>query len=150
MKAYYVFWIKSEVAQHYFYKGDILYRFLKLYQQDQNKYDLSIQFDYVTNNISRHDLFSYFKKINLPNVYIGEKGNTIELYTKEQYITLHIHEKHLLFYCDTIYDAENLLFPILRNFHPLLFIMCIHTDDYGWISPVKNEQALKHNMELYS
>ena len=35
LNKYYVFWIKEEFAYHYFYKNDILYRFLNAYQEKQ-------------------------------------------------------------------------------------------------------------------
>jgi hypothetical protein len=151
LKEYLAFWIKEEFAYHYFYKNDILHRFLSSYQGSKDRWDLAIQFDYITNEIPKHMLISHLKMIHSQHVQAQRKVNPIEIYNDQQYMTLHIHEKHLEFYCDRLYDAEELLFPTLRIFQPLLFVMNkTNKDEYGWISPVTKNRKYNNGQILYS
>lgn len=151
LNEYLVFWIKEEFAYHYFYKNDILYRFLKLYQKNKDRQDLSTQYDYITNNFPRHTLVSHLKRFHPNRVHIQKQSNQFEIYNETQYMALHIHKRHLKFYCETLYDAEELLFPTLRLFQPLLFVMGKKDqEDYGWISPVTKNRKYNNGQVLYS
>ena len=147
---YYVYSIKEEFAYHYFYKSDILFRFLNLYQENKSRLDLSTQYQYITNDFPEDALISHLRKFYPHKISIQIERNEIIIYNNDQSIKLHIHKKHLEFYCETLYDAEDLLFPILRIFHPLLFIMSTNNIDYGWISPIMNRNEFKNRPKLYS
>lgn len=139
MNKYSVYWIKHDVAEDYFYKVDILYRFLKSYQINQDRQDLSTQFRYITYNFCAEELTKHIKLYNqqasIKNHY---KISEITLYENSHYILLHICDSHLTFMSRSLQDAEDMLFPMLRAFHPALFIMSHTENNYGWISPMTN------------
>lgn len=141
-----MFWIKKEFAHHYFYKSDILYRFLKLYQNNKDREDLSTQYHYITNNFPERTLISHLHRIN-----VQKEHNQFEINKNGQYVNLHIEKKYLSFSCKNLIDAEELLFPTLRLFQPLLFIMSkTDMEDYGWISPVQKSSEYYNGQVLYS
>lgn len=151
LNKYLVFWIKEEFAYHYFYRNDILHRFLNAYQENKNRWDLSIQYDYITNKIPNKMLVSHLDRNHNQRVELGESETEFEIYNDHQYLTLHIYEKHLIFHCETLLDAEELLFPTLRIFQPLLFVMNNkNQDEYGWISPVTKNRKYNSGQILYS
>lgn len=135
MYEYSVIWIKEDIAKHYFHKSDILYRFIKAYQKNHDRTDLKKQYDYITNDFPETALISHMKKY-LNNVSVQVEGPQIKLNKNLHLISLHISEKHLKFRCETLQDAEETLFPILRQFQSILFIIGNNIENYGWISPV--------------
>lgn len=151
LNKYLVFWIKEEFAYYYFYKNDILHRFLSSYQNDKDRWDLSIQYDYITNRVPVNKLISHLYKNHNHSVQAQNNKRIFEIYNYQQYLTLHIHEKHLTFHCESLDDAEELLFPILRIFQPLLFVMSeTNQGEYGWISPVTKYRKYNSGQTLYS
>lgn len=147
MNAYVVYWIKREVALHYFHKSDILYRFIKAYQENTQHPCLAKQFEYITHPFSKQQLLKHIFEQNnqLLNIRIDEQK--IEIKHDGQAVVVYISEKGLTFYCDTLHVAENLLFPILKTINPYLFIMSYHTINYGWLMPIK-ENSLKLDRQL--
>ena len=151
LNKYLVFWIKEEFAYHYFYKNDILHRFLSAYQENKDQWDLSTQYDYITKKIPSKMLISHLYRNHNHSVEIQKKEKEFKIYNDQQYLTLHIYDKHLLFHCETLYDAEELLFPTLRIFQPLLFVMNkTNQQEYGWISPVTKNRKYNSGQILYS
>lgn len=76
-------------------------------------------------------------------------GHQFEIQKDDSFVFLQLHEHYLTFYCDTISDAENILFPFLRLFHPYLFVVGISVDDYGWMTPVTKNHSPSRQV-LYS
>lgn len=150
MKEYKVYWIKEEFAKHYYYKCDILFRFLKEHYYNQLRNDLLMQFNFITENFPKDPLISQLirqPKNTLRREYSMDK---LEIGNKREFISLHIEEKHIKFRCETLQDAEALLFPTLRRFHPYLFIIDNDYENYGWISPAKISTAYNNDQVLYS
>lgn len=150
MNEYSVFWIKKEFAQHFFHKTDILYRFIKSYQHNIKRQDLSQQFNFVTMKFPKYHLINHIQENLLPQMNIAIHNRQIELSKNGYFLTLHIHEKFLKFYCETLSEAEFLLFPILRSYHPYLFVMENNLNNYGWIAPILKKDLNKNSQILYS
>ncbi|WP_196493886.1 sporulation inhibitor of replication protein SirA [Ornithinibacillus caprae] len=149
MKEFSIYWIKEEFASHYFYKSDILYRFIKSYQKEDRR-DLSLQFDYITNNFPSQAIISNMKWYLTNHATYQIDGNEIKIQEQSNNITLHIHEKHIKFRCESLQDAEKLLFPVLRLIYPFLFIVDDHLYNFGWISPVTISMMHHGQQVLYS
>lgn len=151
MNEYLVFWIKEEFAFHYFYKNDVLYRFLVLYQKNKDRQDLLTQYDHITNVLPKHTIISHLKRFHPNRVSSKYHSNQLEINYETQHLTLYVYKKHLRFYCKTLQDAEELLFPTLRLFQPFLFVMGKKSrGDYGWISPVTKKRKYNNGQVLYS
>ncbi|OZU90228.1 hypothetical protein CIL03_03535 [Virgibacillus indicus] len=150
MYEYSVYWIIEDVARHYFHKSDILYRFLKDYQDNRDRIDLAAQFAYITKNIPQKNLIPHMKQYYRDKGFIKINRSLIEIYKDGEYISLHMNEKHLKFRCKTLQVAEGILFPMLRQFQPILFITGNDIDKYGWISPVSKLSEYQREQVLYS
>ncbi|UJL48017.1 sporulation inhibitor of replication protein SirA [Virgibacillus sp. NKC19-16] len=151
MYEYSIFWIKEDVAKHYFYKSGILYRFMRDYQKNQNRADLKIQHDYIINRFPKNILISHIKRYCRENYIVFQlERSHIQLHKNKQLISLHISEKHLKFRCETLEDAEEFLFPMLRQFQPILFIIGNNIENYGWISPIPYSGNYYSEQVLYS
>ncbi|GGA62282.1 sporulation inhibitor of replication protein SirA [Ornithinibacillus halotolerans] len=148
MKEYRVYWIKEEFARHYYYKSDILYRFIKEYDQKQFRTDLVTQFHFITKGFPKDSIIYQLTK--QPNITIKKNNGHIEIENNYNFISLLIDEKQIKFRCETLQDAESLLFPTLRKFHPYLFITGNSYENFGWISPVKTNVGYNSEQVLYS
>ncbi|WP_026907543.1 sporulation inhibitor of replication protein SirA [Paucisalibacillus globulus] len=148
MKEYKIYWIKEEFAKHYYYKSDILYRFIREYHSKHSRNDLVTQFNFITESFPKYSLTSQLLRQSNNTFNREQNGDYIELGNKKGFISLHIDEKQIKFRCETLQDAESLLFPVLRRFHPFIFIIDNQYENFGWISPVRTS----YNVEqvLYS
>ena len=141
MNKYTIYWIKQEIAQHYFFKCDILYRFLTSYQDNKNRQDLSIQYRYITHDFDKSHLAEHIKAYDDHlSIKTHQNDQGMTLYKNNQYMLLHIDQSYLTCICTSLHDAEDMLFPILRTFHPLFFIISHTENKYGWISPITNSK----------
>ena len=151
MKVYYIYWIQEKIAQHFYYKNDLLYRFIKTYHKYQEREDLALQFQYITKKIPITLFLSHLSTNQKEDTYINIQNNQIKIGTASTYITLHIYEKYIEFQCQTLEDAEYLLFPILRLFYPYFFIVGINHNNFGWVSSATSKYRKKNiNEVLYS
>ncbi|MBY7143577.1 sporulation inhibitor of replication protein SirA [Virgibacillus sp. NKC19-3] len=151
MYEYSIFCIKESVAKNYFYKSGILYRFIKEYQNNQNRKDLKLQYDYVTNRFSKNALISHIdNSCRKHQISIQREKAHIQLYKNQKLISLHISEKHLKFRCESLEDAEEFLFPMLRQFQPILFIIGNNIENYGWMSRMPYSGNYYSEQVLYS
>lgn len=150
MQIYSAYWIKENVARRYFYKSDLLYRFLRSFHKQQDRDDYVKQFKYITNYFSSPQIISDLKRYHQNNVSIEIYNHRVEISNHLHDMTLHIDEKHIEFLCQTIHDAEELLFPVLRLHSPFLFITGINLDSFGWISPAALDKTHYREQALYS
>lgn len=135
MQTYAIFWIKDEYAHHYFYKIDLLNQFIKTVEADKQDDLLASQWKEVTHcfdaDVFRHHIYSQLHC----DCHLQVKGDQIVIYSKKHFITLHIEKNQIKFLCQTLTEAETLLFPLLRSFHPFLFVSGCNLNQYGWLSP---------------
>ncbi|WP_156289145.1 sporulation inhibitor of replication protein SirA [Oceanobacillus salinisoli] len=150
MYDYSIYWIKEEISNHYFHKSDILYRFFKEYQNNQNNVDLRNQYLYITNDFDKEIIISHIKNYLKDHVRLHINKAYLEIYNNKQYISLHIGKKQLKFRSGSLQDAEDLLFPMLRIFQPFLFVVGNTHQNYGWISPMKIPRGEQRTQVLYS
>lgn len=152
MNEYYVYCIKEEFADYYFYKCDLLYRFLKRFQETKERPDLVDQFNYITIEYPVH-LLTYIHP-NLketPSIKIAQKDNQLHLFTDSGYLVVYLEKNRLIVRCTSLQDAETILFPALKSFYPYLFIIGMNVDEYGWMSPhILKKSFLKEKQILYS
>ncbi|MFA1822156.1 sporulation inhibitor of replication protein SirA [Virgibacillus oceani] len=149
MYTYSIYCIKEEFANHYFHKSDILYRFILSYQINKARKDLQMQFNYITHYFSYEKLISHMEKYYFnTNTKLHINGSYITISQNGDCISLLIKEKDIEFRCNTLQEAEELIFPMLRRYQPLLFITGVN--DFGWISPVLYANKDEINHLLYS
>jgi len=149
MKEFSIYCIKDEFAEHYFYKCDILYRFIKSHHANRFRQDLALQFNYITNNFPSDISFYVMSQLNrMDSIQISKDENQLEIYSDNHYLSLYVHKKQLKFHCKSLYEAENILFPALRLVDPYLFIINHNANEYGWLSPDKNKINITEGKEL--
>ncbi|MFD2628481.1 sporulation inhibitor of replication protein SirA [Oceanobacillus kapialis] len=151
MYEYTVFRMKEEISWHYFHKSDILYRFIKHYQKEyQQRPDLQVQYDYSTYPFPGEQFCNIVEEKLDPSMFSIENVDFLRLHKNSTNIPLHISEKHLKFRCKTILDAEEILFPILRQIDSTFFIIGENIAQYGWVSPVIRLREPNLGQVLYS
>ncbi|WP_157724864.1 sporulation inhibitor of replication protein SirA [Virgibacillus phasianinus] len=150
MNTYSIYPIKIEFARRYYYRSDILYRFLKQYHENNKNQLINDQFNEITCVFSTKELNTKIKSLYNKNAMVKDGNNSIEIVQDKHYISLHISEKQINFRCNMLQDAEMLLFPILQLFHPSLFVLDNKLNNYGWISPVTKLKDHLNEQILYS
>jgi len=148
MPKYTIIRVRGEIARHYFQKSDLLYRFLLTYKYNHHKDYLQRQHSFVTRCISPEKIMGQIQDMYESQLIM--RGNNIEISSGHNKIALHISKKQIKFCCETMQDAETLLFPALRKVYPYLFVVCEDYVNYGWISPISNKEQEKQEQVLYS
>jgi len=150
MKEYSIYWIEEEVAKHYFHKSDILLRFLEEYEDEPNRKDLKAQFVYITHHIHFHEISNHLNKYLTENMTIHTNGNRIYLNKDGHSILVQVDKGCLNFRCKHLEEAVMVLFPMLRDFYPYLFVQGKNVSNYGWISPILQKDNVQLRQVLYS
>src|SRR5699024_12790760 len=101
---------RSEFAQHYLYKSDILYRIIKEYENNLNRDDLKKQYEYVTNDFSKSSIIRCIRQFIKNKGSITVNGNHLFLMDSHTSIDLHVFDKQIYLKCENLIDAEELLF----------------------------------------
>ncbi|WP_158234652.1 sporulation inhibitor of replication protein SirA [Lentibacillus sediminis] len=149
MYEYSIFWIKPEVAARYFHKSGLLYRFIKLYQSAPEREDVKAQFNYITHPFPPDLFIARNFYLSEQQITIKINGPFIDLQKDDRAISLQVGEKQIKFRCNTLQDAEELLFPALRAFQPVFFITGNTIENYGWTSPLPGAWKERQHV-LYS
>ena len=151
MYEYSIYWIEEEVAKNYFHKSDILLRFLKEYESDPNRNDLKSQYKYIARKIQYREIISHLNQHKQQNITIYTVGQTIYIRRKDQSIRLEVENGLLNFQCNHLQEAVLLLFPMLQDIHPFLFVKGRNVSNYGWISPIIQQKSIDRVRQvLYS
>ncbi len=150
LKIYSAFLIERKFAEHYFYRADILFRFIKAYENNPTRDDLARQFAYITNRFPK-TFFSHFKNNRLISCLKQINDYQLEIHRKNHHVALHLYRRKLRFLCKSIHDADALLFPSLRSHYPYMFIVGEEANDFGWIEPIREQSPfIKNEQVLYS
>lgn len=149
MKKFLIYCIKDEFAEHYYYKSDVLFRFLKSHREKRTRKDFNLQFDYITKDFPDNLIYQLISQLRHVNsMQFFKHDNHLKLYGDYYDLSLYIYEKQLTIHCQSLYEAEAILFPALRLFHPYLFIIDNHFEEFGWLSPDKNKFTLTEKKQL--
>ncbi|WP_138414669.1 sporulation inhibitor of replication protein SirA [Aquibacillus sediminis] len=143
MHQYSTFWIKDEFHYHYFYKSDILRRFLTecLTFSYTNK-QLKDQFDFITQEIPYKLLLQHVKSFHKQQLDVIIKGEILEMIKGNRAVTISFHKRFFTIHAHSLEEADDLIFQPLKSLHPSFFIIEKDSTNSGWVSPVKNEVLL--------
>ncbi|WP_339231106.1 sporulation inhibitor of replication protein SirA [Oceanobacillus sp. FSL K6-2867] len=147
---YAIYWIKEDVARSYFHKCDILYRFFKEYEANPTREDLKAQYIYITHHIPLQTIAAQLNVQAFEHISIKTDGHMLYLNKNEITICLYAENGHLYFRCTELEEAAMLLFPMLRNCHPFVFVQGKNVSNYGWISPITQNNHIRMRQILYS
>ncbi|MGJ9460485.1 sporulation inhibitor of replication protein SirA [Oceanobacillus sp. CF4.6] len=150
MNEYSIYWIEEEVAKSYFHKSDILLRFLKEYEAEPSRSDLKSQYLYITRQVQYQEIISHLNNLAPKNITVHSVGQIIHIKRKDQSILVQIENGLLNFKCKNLQEAVMLLFPIIRDFYPYLFVKGKNVPNYGWISPIIQKNSDRVRQVLYS
>lgn len=150
MNEYSIYWIKEEVAQQYFYKSDILYRFLTEMEANHSRRELRAQYKYISHALKLSDIQSYLSK-HFPEYNCeSTKEGHLQIRRKGKSVVLYSERDSIHFRCKNLQEAAALLFPVLQSLHPFLFVLGNNVPEYGWISPNKKKSGIQNRQVLYS
>src|SRR5699024_899022 len=127
---YVIHWIRREFAHHYFYKSDILYRFIKEYENNLNRDDLKKQYEYVTNDFSKSSHVRCYRHVIKHKRSCTLNGNLLFLMDSHRSIDLHVFEKQIYLQCEILMGSQELLFPALRTLQSYFFITGVRLYNY--------------------
>ncbi|MDC3414238.1 sporulation inhibitor of replication protein SirA [Aquibacillus sp. 3ASR75-11] len=151
MREYTIYWIRKEFCNRYFFRSEILFRFIASYHKETHNPILSSQFQFVAQDIPYIQLVNHIKSYYTPFLDIQVEGNQIILNGNDQLmVTMDIHRKQVQIRCQHIQDAESVVFQPLRTFDSCFFVIEQGVHNYGWISPLKKRKDILDKELLYS
>lgn len=148
LEVYYIYSMKKQVARHYYYKSDLLFRFLATCEWRIEQEDIMKQFMYVTHTIQARRIIQFIQNMS-HTVTMNRIGEHDFIFSNGvQTVRLSMHDMYIQLTCPSIYDAEQLVFQPLRSFPNDLFVVHSEKHVYGWISIVKSERSTKSRQAL--
>ncbi|QTM99503.1 sporulation inhibitor of replication protein SirA [Sediminibacillus dalangtanensis] len=150
MPNYSIFLVNSEFANHYYYRSEILYRFLRkfdVYPVDSINYKQS---RYVTSEIPVRELMDYLALCHSGENAFEKKGNVLRIEGQSDVAELLIAGTCIYGSSSSFSGAEKLLFQYFRRFNSRFFIIEYDSDNYGWISPIGKRHKDLNTRLLYS
>ncbi|GEL76300.1 sporulation inhibitor of replication protein SirA [Tenuibacillus multivorans] len=139
MYQYSVYLFKSDYALHFYYKIDIVYRFLYKQKLAGEGSDHK-QYQSVLDKVNRDDLLSHLNLWVDDGVSIEAKKNQLMIERSSQKIYVHIADYAITILADSIVDLDGLLFQYIKTFHPHIFAVNYETKECGWITPFAGKQ----------
>ncbi|MFD2925659.1 sporulation inhibitor of replication protein SirA [Halobacillus naozhouensis] len=136
-----IYAIKQEVCEHYYYKVEIIKRFFEECLRAPHSGLLQKQLDYITEDFSYKQWFADRYK-GLRNIPFSINANG-ELFKRGQNYDIIIKKNgSCLLQCDSLWQAERVLFQPLRMCDQSFFIVEESGEHYGWISPLSSQRLL--------
>ncbi|GGF10318.1 hypothetical protein GCM10010954_06090 [Halobacillus andaensis] len=130
-----VYAVKRDVTEKYYYKVDLLKRFFEECHNFSSSPIYMNQLDYITTHFSFYD---WLKKIHGNHTDLKERLFDCEI----NYDILDGKNCCCLFQCDSLWQAERVLFQPLRMCDQTFFIIEESGEHYGWISPLISQRLL--------
>src|SRR5699024_5430326 len=121
MYTYSIFCVKAEIADHYYYKTGILYRFFKEFQENPNYNYLKLQYRYITEPLTLEMISSQLHRSD-KRIEQEIRGKSIKLYYEDKTLVIYEDERHVKLSCASLEYAEACFLPILRQL-PLYFFI---------------------------
>ncbi|WP_188205890.1 sporulation inhibitor of replication protein SirA [Alkalibacillus aidingensis] len=148
MYQYSLYFFKSIYAVHFYYKVDILYRFLSQYHYGKLQDRSSLkQVGFVLEEINIEEITQHFLSHHLDYVIersvnqecheLTIKGNGQEMKVVQNGYAIDV-------YADSLIDADQLFFRYIKEYHPYVFVVNFEAQECGWILPL----AKKANYNL--
>ncbi|MFG6120742.1 MULTISPECIES: sporulation inhibitor of replication protein SirA [Thalassobacillus] len=141
MHLYYVYAVKEEISKEYYYKTELLFRFFQEYHNNSHIDLYRMQFQFITKSFPDSTLIHLLKEDAGfdPKEFLEEEKMTKWV---ETHGIIEITNEMCLIQCDSLMDAEQLLFHKLRMIDHCFFIAEYANRQYGWISPQRKEMLL--------
>ncbi|SDJ70468.1 sporulation inhibitor of replication protein SirA [Sediminibacillus albus] len=150
MPDYSIYWIEEEFHRHYFYRSDVLFRFLKQCHLQPENEILMKQFAYVVHQVPVDRLLKHMKQCLAPGRFQFEESRHISIQTKGNKLNLFLGDRYLSGSSKSMEAAEEILFQTLRKFDRNFFIIETESEKYGWVSPVHKSYHRLNKQLLYS
>ncbi|MBM7552642.1 sporulation inhibitor of replication protein SirA [Thalassobacillus pellis] len=140
MHLYYVYAMKEEVSKEYYYKTELLFRFLKEYHRNSQLELYKLQFHFITEPFPLIDLVRILTRYPRERMSLIH-GRKLTKWVEKRGI-IEITNDMCLIQCESFMEAEQMLFQKLRDIDGCFFIAEFHLDHYGWVSPQRKEMLL--------
>lgn len=139
MYQYSLYLVKSDYAQHFYYKIDTVYRFL--YEQMMKNPDRTKdQYKMVLDKANAKDVFLHLNYWVSHDISLNIDRNQITVSYNQQQVYIEVNDFDMTILAESIVDVDKLLFQYLKTFHPHIFAVNYETYECGWITPLVGKQ----------
>ncbi|MGM8216232.1 sporulation inhibitor of replication protein SirA [Bacillaceae bacterium W0354] len=141
MYQYSLYLFKARFAEHFYYKIDVLYRFLfeQVHSTDEQTPNQLIT---VLDEMNLSDIVFHLQ-YELKNIQCDVYNNTINIKSGKDEVIVHVSDFSLDIYADSLFVADRLFFRYIKSFHPHIFVVNFDTFDCGWISPLAKRELYR-------
>ncbi|UOQ42964.1 sporulation inhibitor of replication protein SirA [Halobacillus salinarum] len=135
-----IYAIKSEISVMYYYKVELMKRFFLEYLRYPKSEIYRKQVEYIT------EPFPYIDWIE--NMDASHRGSMVSMdrfpffNEAEKYGIITNKNNSCLFQCNSLWQAERMIFQPLRKCHQSFYILEKNGEHYGWISSLARQRLL--------
>jgi len=145
MRKYELFLIKEEIAKHYVGRERLIYALIADFHQadEQKRVILHKQINYITDSINSELekqllINEIYKKRNIQI----EVEDSILVVCKNSKAKIKFQSHAIKLESDGDYEAEMILFEILRKFRSYYIAIDTNKKLYGWLKPIKERKLV--------
>ncbi|EIT86878.1 hypothetical protein A374_04869 [Fictibacillus macauensis ZFHKF-1] len=144
MREYYIYQLHEGIAEDYFGKEQKLYQlFLDEYRsQASRKTLLRRQIQYITKELHAHDIVTFLNAKLLSYEGFVPHDHSLLLECCNSSARLIISNHYLLLQSEGSFEAESILFELLRKYGSGFLAMDLLEGNYGWLNPLKPRRSL--------
>jgi Sporulation inhibitor of replication protein SirA len=143
MREYQIYLIEEEFATHYFGRERMFYELFEEYGKSSGKLKTIIarQIQYITKPIAGLRLHQNIHSEMQQNRHFKmDKSGYYIVNGKKSSATLHINDRYLSMESSGSYDAETIVFEVLRKYEGSFLAIDMEHSRYGWLKPIKERK----------
>ena len=145
VRKYELFLVKEEIAKHYVGRERLIYALIADYKNadEQKSFILHKQIQYITESInSETEKILFLGEIfKIKNIQV-EVADSILIICKKSKAKINFQSDLIRIESDGDYEAEMILFEILRKFRSYYIAIDTSKQKYGWLKPIKERKLV--------
>lgn len=145
MRKYELFLIREDIAKHYVGRERLIYALIADYKNadEHNSFILHKQIQYITEpiNSEKERLLFLGEVFKIKNLQV-EVADSILIICKNSKAKINFQTEAIKLESDGDYEAEMILFEILRKFRSYYIAIDVSKQKYGWLKPIKERKLV--------
>ncbi|MGY3716610.1 sporulation inhibitor of replication protein SirA [Sutcliffiella cohnii] len=140
MRQYTIYLMKEEIVEYYLGQEYKLFQLFQEYEQSKNLQPIiKKQIEYITLPIQEYSLSQLLKQTLSKRKDYAYKGHehTIWIPKVKSSAKLSLYENYIELSATGSFEAESILFEVIRKDAPYYLAIDIKAERYGWLQPIK-------------
>ncbi|MET3682226.1 hypothetical protein ABID56_000305 [Alkalibacillus flavidus] len=138
MYQYSLYFFEPDYAYHFYYKVDVLYRFIKEQLHEPQTDTSKRQADHILVKPDCHLVIDQLLTEEMDKSYLELANDQFELKNSDGNITVQQHGYALTVFAPSLLEADAIVFEAIKRCYRYTFVVNFQTEECGWVLPLTN------------